>query len=123
MPGSSIGSSRFVSEYACRITFSRVRSLPHCGLRRQPEPCARAVDRLVAAGAQERRTQDLLRVGINEDLHEPFGLALLECAGHVLHSDLPNQGATAALAYVRLGHPGTSEWRIGIERIGGNPIA
>ena len=37
-----------------------------------------AVDRLVAAGAEDRGTQDLLRLGIDGDLHKAVGLALLD---------------------------------------------
>ena len=39
-----------------------------------------AVDRLVAAGAENRRTKDLLRRGIGENLNEAESLVLLDRA-------------------------------------------
>ena len=81
-----------------------------------------AMDRLVAARAQKGSAQDLLRLGIDEDLHETVGLALFEGAGDVLHGNAAHERAAAAAAHLGLGHAGAAERRVGIERIGGDAV-
>src|SRR5882757_4103373 len=55
-----------------------------------------AMDGFVTARAQERRPQNLLRLRVDEHLHEAVGLALLEGARDILHGNLADQRATAA---------------------------
>src|SRR5258708_7831514 len=81
------------------------------------------MDRLVAAGAEKGRAQDLLGVAIDQDLHETFSLALLESAGHVLHGDLTDAGAAAAPSAVGFGHPGPAQGRVGREGVGWKAVA
>jgi hypothetical protein len=50
-----------------------------------------AVDRLVAAGAEDGRAEDALRVGVDDDLHETAGLALLDGAADARHRPCGDQ--------------------------------
>src|SRR5258708_7798338 len=81
------------------------------------------MDRLVAAGAEKGRAQDLLGVAIDQDLHETFSLALLESAGHVLHGDLTDPGRAAAPWDFRFGHPGPARGWVSIGGVGWKGVA
>src|SRR5260370_2851093 len=64
-----------------------------------------AMDRFVATRAEERSAQNLVRLCVDEHLHETVGLALLEGAGDILHGDLAYKHATAAPSNLSLLHP------------------
>ena len=57
-----------------------------------------AVDRLVAAGAEDGRAEDLARLGIDDDLHEPLRLAFLDRAADAGHRTLADRGAAGRVA-------------------------
>src|SRR5262245_56699 len=81
------------------------------------------VDRLVAAGAEDRGAQDLLRLCIDSDFHQPLCFAFLDGAPHLGHRSLSNQKLAAGRSRLLLGHADTSERRVDVERITDHALA
>ena len=76
------------------------------------------VHHLVAADAEDRRAQDLLGLGVDDDLHEALGLALLHRAADPRHRPLAHQRLAARLADLATVMPGPAQRRIDVERVG-----
>ena len=72
----------------------------------------------VAAGAEDRRAENLLRLGVDDDLDEPVGLALLDGALDVLHRALADERRSAGRAHFGFGHAGAAERRIDEQPVG-----
>jgi hypothetical protein len=81
------------------------------------------MDRLVAAGPEDRGTQDLPRIGIHHHLHETVRFALLYGARHSGHGTLPYQRPSSRLPHFGLRHPRAAQRQIDVQRIGLNPVA
>src|SRR5437762_2351215 len=75
------------------------------------------MDRFVAAGSQNRRAQDLLRLRVHQYLHEALRFALLDGAADLCHRARADESASATLADFRLRHPGPPERRVDIEAV------
>ncbi len=82
-----------------------------------------AVDGLVAAGSQNRRAQNFAAVRIHQDLHEAERLALFHGAPHSRHGSRSHQCALAGFPHFRLRHARSSQRRIDVEPVGGDPVA
>ena len=76
------------------------------------------MDDLVAAGAEDRRAQDLLALGVDDDLHEALRLALLDRSLHLRHGALADEDLLAGRLRRGLRHPGPAERRLDEERVG-----
>lgn len=95
-----------------------------CGVRRAGvDNIEDTVDRLVAPGAEDRRAEDQLCLGIDGDLHKTARLALLDRASDPSHQPLRGEQSPAPGARLPIGHPDTAEWRIGVEGITQHTIA
>src|SRR5688572_5700477 len=81
-----------------------------------------AVDRLVAAGSQDRGAEDLVRLSVHDDLHEPLRLALLDGTGDTGHRTLADQQRPTRCLRLRYRHSDPSERRIDVERVRGDAI-
>jgi len=81
------------------------------------------VNGLVAAGSKDGSSQDLVSLGIHDDLHKTLCLALLNGAANLCHRPPPNQRAATAFANFFLRQACTAERRINVQSIGGNAIA
>src|SRR5260221_13534392 len=77
-----------------------------------------AVDRLVAAGAQDGGAEDLRRLRVDDHLHESLRLVLLDSASHTGHGPMPDEQGAAARARLGLRDADAAEWRIDIESVG-----
>src|SRR5262245_29989664 len=82
-----------------------------------------AVDRLIAAGAQDRGAQDLSGLCIDSDLHQSLRFAFLDGATHFGHRALPDQELAAGRSRLLLRHADTSERRVDVERVTDHALA
>ncbi len=81
------------------------------------------VNGLVAASSKDGSSQDLVSLGIHDDLHKPLRLALLNGTAHLRHRPPANQRAAVAFADFRLRQACTAERRVDKQSISGNAIA
>src|SRR5579885_674966 len=81
------------------------------------------MDRLIAADAQDGCPQDFTCVGVHQNFHESFRLALFDGPRYFLHGARSDQRSPAALAYFNLGEAATTERRIDVHCLGQNAIA
>src|SRR3954451_6378144 len=82
-----------------------------------------AVDRLVAAGAENGGAEDLVCLGIDGDLHKALRLALFDCAADARHRALGAEQFAASGSRLCFGHAEAAQRRINIERITERPVA
>ncbi len=78
---------------------------------------------LVAACAEECRAENLLAVGVGDDLHEPLGLAALHGSAHLCHRTCTDQNIAAGFPRFRFRHAGPAERRVDIESVCGLAVA
>src|SRR6516164_8587668 len=81
-----------------------------------------AVNRLVAAGAENGRTKDLLRRGIGKNLHEAESLVLLDRTADTSHWTGGGKIRQAAGTHLCFGHADSPERRINEERVSKDTI-
>ena len=81
------------------------------------------VNGLVAAGSKDGSSQDLVSLGIHDDLHKTLRLALLNGTTDLRHRPPANQRAAAAFADFCLRQACAAQRRINIQSICGNAIA
>jgi len=81
------------------------------------------MNRLIAAGSEQRRSQNFLRPRIHQNLHEPLRFALFYGSRNFGHGTLADERAAAALAHLRLRHSGASKRRVDIQPISKDAIA
>jgi hypothetical protein len=82
-----------------------------------------AVDRLVAASAQDGCAEDFRRLRVHHHLHESLRLILLDSAPHTGHWPMSDEQGSAARARLGFGDADAAERRVDIESIGRNPLA
>ena len=82
-----------------------------------------AVDDLIAGESQEGGAEYLLTVSIHQDFHEPRGLTSLFRATDAFHRQGREQRRLAGLANLGFRHADAAQWRIGVERVGGDAVA
>src|SRR5215207_2440806 len=82
-----------------------------------------AVNGFIAAGSQDRGAQDLVRLGVDDDLHKPFRLALLDRAADPGHRTGADQQRLTRRARLRDGHPDAPQRRIDVERVSRDAVA
>ena len=80
------------------------------------------MDRLVAAGAEDRRAEYLLRIGIGDHRHETLRLALLHRTADSRHRPGRDQQLPAARARLGLGHADPTERRVDVECVAEDPV-
>src|SRR5271167_1488181 len=100
----------------------------HRALQRgEGDPCVHRVensmDRLVAAGSENSRPEDLMCLSISDRHHKSLRFALLDRAADARHRSAANEEPTSSGAGLRLGHADAAERRIGVEGIAQNAIA
>ena len=81
------------------------------------------MDNLVASGPENGGSEDLLVLGVDQQLHEALGFALFDRPGDPRHRACADQRAFPAAAHLLLGQTGPAERRVGIERIGRDAVA
>src|ERR1700759_4822439 len=81
------------------------------------------VDRLVAADPEDGGPEDLVTVGVDDDLHKALRLTLFHGSTDPGHRTLPEQSLAARRADLADGHPGAAQRWIDVERVGGDAVA
>ena len=71
---------------------------------------------------EQRGAEDLLALGVDDDLHEALGLAALVGAADVLHRHLRDQRLDALAPDVLLGHAGAAEGWVDEQAVGRDPV-
>src|SRR3954464_3438462 len=80
------------------------------------------MDDLVAAGSQDACPENLLAVGVDQNLHEAVGLTLLDRSSNFRHQPLGGEHAAARAQRLGLGHAGAAERRIDEQSIGRDAV-
>ncbi len=80
------------------------------------------VDGFVATWTEDRRTQDFIGLRIDHHAHGPLDLAFLDCARDARHRPHSDAYFPACLVRLRHRHPDSTERRVDIECVGGDPI-
>jgi hypothetical protein len=81
------------------------------------------VNGLVAASSKDGSAQDLVSLGIHDDLHKTLRLALLNGTADLRHRPPANQRGAAAFADFCLRQARTAERGVNVQSISGNAIA
>ena len=76
-----------------------------------------AVDGFVAAGAEDVGAEDLLGVGVDEDLDEAFGFAFFDGAADAGHGAGADEGWLSGFADFGFGEADAAEGRVGVEGV------
>src|SRR5579863_4059507 len=82
-----------------------------------------AVDRFIAASAQQRCAENLVRVRGHNDFHKALRLPFFNGAAYFGHRSLSDQSLSAALHNFGFRHPGPAERRIDVQSVSWNPVA
>src|SRR5437016_3811234 len=82
-----------------------------------------AVDRLVTASPEDRGSEDLPRLGIDDDLHKPLRLAFLDRAPDAAHRPMRAKQRAAAGAGLSVRHADPAERRIDVKGVPNNAVA
>jgi hypothetical protein len=82
-----------------------------------------AMDDLIACESQEGGAQYLLTVSIYQDFHKPRGLTSRFRATDAFHRQGREQRRLAGLANLGFRHADAAQWRIDVERVGGDAVA
>ena len=81
------------------------------------------VDDLVAVDSQDRRAENLLALGVDDDLHEALRLALLDRSPDLRHRAFADEDLLAGRLRRGLGHADAAERRIDEQGIGVDPVS
>ena len=82
-----------------------------------------AVHRFVAADAQDRRAENFLALGIDDDFHQTVGFAFFDCAAHLRHGALADADFAPDGSGMGFRQADTAQRRIDEQPVAGNSIA
>ena len=82
-----------------------------------------AVNRLIAAGSEDRGAQDSLRIGIRHDLHETLRLAFLDGATDSGHLTFGTKKSAPTLCRFGVRHSHSRERGVDVKRVAGHALA
>jgi hypothetical protein len=82
-----------------------------------------AVNRLVAARAEDGGPENPARLCVHDDLHQPLRLTFLYGAADAAHGSTSNKQRAARGARLALGHADASERRVYVERVSRDAFA
>ena len=78
---------------------------------------------LVTPNSENRRAQGLVRLSVDQHLHEPLRLTLLDRPANSGHGSLRDEGWTLRLTDLALGRSDPPEGWVDVERVGRNAVA
>src|SRR5262245_24500933 len=79
-----------------------------------------AVDGFVAACSQDCSAQKLVRLCVNNDLHQTVCFALFDGTCDASHGPFSNQNRASSSPRLSFRQTGTAEWRVDVQRVCGD---